>query len=161
MKYFINDYDYVNCIDKKKDYDIKKFTSQNNQIIFLKKFLNMIELDIHDPEFKMNKLLDEAQADKLFTEYKHIYGRYRGKGNPFGFAKGCKSIAIKCYKDCFGKEIIVTKSTTKINPKTKKTEKVYKYSINEELIEKTRSLMEFSKVNEWKDDSSDDDSDEE
>lgn len=156
IKYFINDFDYKTNLDKKQDYDIKKFTSQNNQIIFLKKFLNIIELDIDDPEFKMKKLVDGAQAEKLFTEYKHIYGRYRGKGNPFSFPKGCKSVAIKCYKDCFGKEIIVTKSTTKINPKTKKTEKVYKYSINEDLVEKSRTLMELSKVVEMVEDSSDD-----
>ena len=142
-RYFIDEFDYNSHLDNKDDYDIKKYTSSDKQVIFLKKLLEGIELDINDTDFKMNKLLDGSQVEHLFKEYKHIWGRYRGKTNPFATAKGCKSIAIKCYKDCFGKDIIITKSTTKINTKTKKTEKIYKYSINDELIEQTKIIKEL------------------
>ena len=94
-------------------------------------------------DFKIQEILSPDNQEKLFIEYKHIFGRYRGKGNPFESAKGCKSILIKSYKDMFSKDIIITHSTTKINKKTKKTEKVYTYTINEEMVTKTESLSKL------------------
>ncbi len=142
-QYFINEIDYEAILKHNKDFNIKKFQSEKNKIIFinkLKKEIDMVD-DVFD--FKMKNIVSDATAQKLLLEYKSIFGRCRQKDNPFSTAKGCKSIIIKEYKNLFSKDIIITKSTTKINPKTKKTEKVYKYSLNMEMIEATKTLSSY------------------
>ncbi len=165
VRYFINDYNYVDGLDKKEDFDMKKYTSNDRQVIFLQKLIKLTDLDIHDPEFLMRKVIDPKEVEPLFKEYKNVFGRYRGKDNPFSYSKGVKRQIIKMYKDIFGKEIIETESTTKVNKKTGKTEKVYKYSISEEVLNITRKLNEIKEreppedeldVN-WSDSSDDED----
>ena len=142
VRFFIKDHEYITTLNNKNDFDIKKYTSGINKTIFINKLLNGMGMkDLMD--FKIQSILTAHDQEKLFIEYKHIFGRYRGKGNPFESVKGCKSILIKSYKDMFSKDIIITESTTKINAKTKKTEKVYKYSINEEMIQMTEKLFEL------------------
>ena len=142
VRFFIRDHEYIKTLNNKNDFDIKKYTSGINKTIFINKLLDGMGMkDLMD--FKVQSVLTAHDQEKLFIEYKHIFGRYRGKGNPFESVKGCKSILIKSYKDMFSKDIIITHSTTKINKKTKKTEKVYTYSINDEMIKNTEILFEL------------------
>lgn len=142
VRFFIKEHLYIDTINSKNDFDIKKYSSGINKTIFIDKLLNGMGMkDLMD--FKIQKVLSPDDKEKLFIEYKHIFGRYRGKGNPFETTKGCKTILIKSYKDMFSKDIIITHSTTKINKKTKKTEKVYTYTINDEMISNTKSLFEL------------------
>ena len=142
VRYFINDTDYFDKLSNKNDFDIVKYSSSVNKTIFIDKIKKAIGMeDLID--FKATKVIDKLDCEKLFTEYKHIFGRYRGKGNPFTTLKGCKTILIKSYKDMFGKDIIITSQSTKINKKTKKTEKIYTYEINNEMIESTKNLSNY------------------
>ena len=93
-------------------------------------------------DFKITKVVEPEDTDKLFLEYKNIFGRYRGKENPFKTPKGCKSMIIKVYKELFGKDIIITHATSVDNKKTGKKDKVYKYEINNEMVERTKFIVE-------------------
>mgnify|MGYP003632103471 CR=1 FL=1 len=141
--FFINDHQFKQKLDEALDYNIKKFQHDDNKIIFTKKIMTALGMNFNDlTDFKITKVVEPEDTDKLFLEYKNIFGRYRGKENPFKTPKGCKSMIIKVYKELFGKDIIITHATSVDNKKTGKKDKVYKYEINNEMVERTKFIVE-------------------
>mgnify|MGYP003643467016 CR=1 FL=1 len=124
---------------KSKDFDIKKMTSINNQIIFLKKLKDAV--GIHErTDLKMTKEIAPDIAHKLWLEYTSIR-RVRTKENHFLYPAGVKKQIIVMYKDLFGVDIIDTKRTTKKNEKTGKLDKVVKYDLNEEYYYNMKKIF--------------------
>ena len=122
-----------------KDFDIKKVTSINNQIVFLKKLKSAVGIE-ERKDLTMTKLLAPDTAEKLWLEYTSIR-RVRAKENHFLYPAGVKKQIIVMYKDLFGIEIINTKKSTKKNVKTGKNDKVQTYSLDEKHYEQYHSIF--------------------
>jgi|DEB0MinimDraft_4_1074332.scaffolds.fasta_scaffold00095_19 hypothetical protein len=135
-------------IEKRLDFDIKSFSSTNNQLIFLDKLKKGV--GIHErKELTMTNELSPENAEKLWIEYTSIR-RVRTKKNAFLDPAGVKKQIIVLYKDLFGVEIINTKRTTKKNEKTGKLDKKTLYSINSEYYEKMYKVYHNTLENEYK-----------
>ena len=122
-----------------KDFDIKKVTSINNQIIFLKKLKEAVGIT-ERTDLKMTKQISPESAEKLWLEYTSIR-RVRAKENYFLYPAGIKKQIIVMYKDLFGVDIINTKSTTKKNTKTGKLDKIQIYSLNEKYYDHYKDVF--------------------
>ncbi len=135
-------------ISKRKDFDIKSFSSVSNQIIFLHKLKKAVGID-ERTEIDMKEVMSEETADRLWEEYTSMR-RIRSKGNAFLDPAGVKKNIIVMYKDLFGVDIINTKRTTKKNEKTGKLDKKTLYSMNTEYYEKMRKVYFNSCEEEYK-----------
>ena len=121
-------------IEKRQDFDIKAFTSVNNQLIFLDKLKKGVGITSRK-DLEMTEELSPENANKLWLEYTSIR-RDRSKKNLFLEPVGVKKKIIVMYKDIFGVDVITTKKTTKKNVKTGKLDKKTLYSINSDYYEK-------------------------
>ena len=121
-------------IEKRQDFDIKAFTSVNNQLIFLDKLKKGVGITSRK-DLEMTEELSPENANKLWLEYTSIR-RDRSKKNLFLEPVGVKKKIIVMYKDIFGVDVITTKKTTKKNVKTGKLDKKTLYNINSDYYEK-------------------------
>lgn len=124
-------------IINKEEFNSKKTISTNNKILYLKKLIDILNIDndyinIFDNEYN----LTNEQKEKLYNEYNIVYVN-RNTKKDFSTNDNIKYYICKMFKNLFNSKIIISKRDTK----TKK----YNYSFNKDFINTNNNLYQYRK----------------
>ncbi len=140
-KYFFKDIDFVDEVQKVKDFNINKISSSVYKLYFLNKIQNLFNLKKNNIsiDIKQNYNLSYSQLKNLDNEYNIIF-KLKDKNATFTNPQGVNSIIAKMFRSCFGGDSLITtrKQINKV--------RTYQYSFNDKYFEYHMNIYNIRKV---------------
>ena len=140
-KYFFKNIDFVEEIEKVKDFNINKVSSSKYKLYFLNKIQHLFNLEKSDIQIKPNENynLSYGQLKNLDNEYNIIF-KLKDKNATFTNEQGINCIIAKMFRSCFGNDSLIT-TRKQVNKK-----RTYVYSFNDEYLQYHKNIYDIRTV---------------